>query len=340
MEPAHDGTGVNESLRELIDRMIGWHDAGRRGVMCAVVGARGSTPQNAGAVMLVDETATTHGTIGGGCVEAEVRRAAHRLLAEHRLGVMTFKLDHDYGWDDGLICGGTIHVAVAAIPDRATLQRVREAINRRESTVLPIETANESGEAARYQLRLPPRDRLYIAGAGHVGQALARLAGPLDFDVHLFDDREDLLEQFAPASVTCVAGDMVEQLAAHPIDAGTFCVIVTRGHRHDEQALHAVLGRGAGYVGMIGSRRKVKLIFDDLRAVGVANETLQQVHAPIGVPIEAVTVEEIALSIAAQLVQVRRAERRAVIEGPMSEPAEHDADCAGAVSSAALRTAE
>lgn len=310
---------MNVPLTELLDRMIAWRQAGRRAVMCAVVKARGSTPQNAGALMLVDETATTYGTIGGGCVEAEVRRAAHAMLADHRTGVMTFKLDHDYGWDDGLICGGTIHVAVAPLPDETTMREVRDSIPARRATHLPIDVDGDEGPQ-RYRLHIPPRDRLYIAGAGHVGQALARLAGPLEFDVHLFDDRADLLERFAPNNAKQVPGDIAEQLCEIPIDEGTYCVVVTRGHKHDEQALRAVVNRGARYVGMIGSRRKVKLIVDDLRELGVPAEALEAVHAPIGLPIEAVTVEEIALSIAAQLVQVRRAAVPNFVDGPQALP--------------------
>ena len=94
-------------------------------------------------------------------------------------------------------------------------------------------------------------------------------------------------------------------------------MVVTRGHNNDEQALQAVLGSPARYVGMIGSRRKIKVVFDDLRHGGATDAQLAKVHAPIGVDISAVTTEEIALSIAAQLVSMRRAERRKIVEGPI-----------------------
>src|SRR5687768_11706025 len=121
------------------------------------------------------------------------------------------------------------------------------------------------------------------------------------------------MEKLLPAGVTKVDGDIAERLVQAPIDADTFCVVVTRGHKHDEQALASVVGRGARYVGMIGSRRKVKLIFDDLRAQGVAESHLADVKAPIGLPIGAISVEEIGISIAAQLVQVRREQRAEII---------------------------
>ncbi len=296
---------MNEPLPDLLRRARTLQRAGRQAVACLVINARGSTPQTAGALMLVDDAMGAFGTIGGGCVEAEVRRRAFELLSRRGSAILRFKLDHDYGWDDGLICGGTIELAVAPLPAPEVLDRVIADLDARVPTSLTLRARAESGPA-EFTLALPPRERLYIAGAGHVGQALARLALGLDFDVTMFDDRADLLAALAPAGVRTVSGDIAPALAAAPVDGETYCVIVTRGHRHDEQALASVVGRNARYVGMIGSRRKVKLIFDDLRAAGVAPESLASVHAPIGVAIGSVTVEEIALSIAAELVQVRR----------------------------------
>lgn len=297
---------MNESLINLLKRAADLKRQGRRVAGCLLVKARGSTPQAAGALMLVDENADTHGTVGGGCVEAEVRRQAHAMLAEGRSGLLRFKLDHDYGWDDGLICGGTIEMAVGDLPDADSIDRIVAAIDARWATELPLEIRSDDGDARTFTLDIPPRERLLIAGAGHVGQALARMALRLDFEVALFDDRADLLRRFAPEGCLAVEGDIAAQMRHWPIDDRTYAVIVTRGHRHDEQALHAAVGRGAAYVGMIGSRRKVKLIFDDLEALGVPREELDRVHAPIGLDIGSITVEEIAVSIAAQLVQAKR----------------------------------
>jgi xanthine dehydrogenase accessory factor len=158
---------------------------------------------------------------------------------------------------------------------------------------------------------------LIIAGAGHVGAQLARLAVGLDFEVVVIDDRGDLCgPDRLPEPITAAVGDIERTLRAQPIDANTFVVIVTRGHNHDEQALRAVIDSPARYIGMIGSRRKVKLIFDDLAALGVDREKLARVRAPIGMAIGAVTVPEIATSIAAQLIEVRRTEKPTRVEGP------------------------
>ncbi len=154
---------------------------------------------------------------------------------------------------------------------------------------------------------------MLIAGAGHIGQALCRLAFDLDFDVAVLDDRDDLLERFIPDPARRVVGPIDETIVAEPIDDGTYIVIVTRGHRHDEQVLKAVAGQPARYIGMIGSRRKVKLTFDELRLTGVPEEALQRVRAPIGLDIGSVTVNELALAIAAQLVEARRAGYRSPV---------------------------
>lgn len=308
---------MNEPLEQILRRAARLQRDGRRAVACLLVKARGSTPQSAGAIMLVDDAANTFGTIGGGCVEAEVRRRAHALMAEGRSGVLSFKLDHDFGWDDGLICGGTIHLAVAPLPEAGTLEEIADAIERRQAAVLEFVVDDESEGRQRFVLEMPPRDRLYIAGAGHVGQALARQALALEFEVTMFDDRADLLERFAPDEARKVPGDIAGEMKVADIDDRTYCVIVTRGHRHDEQALAAVVGRGARYVGMIGSRRKVKLILDDLREMGHEDDILEAVCAPIGIDLGSITVEEIATSISAQLVQVRRSGFESPVKGPL-----------------------
>lgn len=296
---------MNESIDKLLRRAASLKREGRDVVACLLIKSRGSTPASAGALMIVDQSAQTYGTIGGGCVEAEVRRAAVAMMQSRQFGVLQLKLDHDYGWDDGLICGGTIHVAIGELPAPEILDAIVSEVERRQATKLTIQSAGEDGPA-EFTLDLSAKPRLIIAGAGHVGQALAKLAIDLEFEVTVVDDRADLLEQYFSPPVQTMAGSISDTLRGVPIDDQTYCVIVTRGHRHDEQALEAVLNRGAAYVGMIGSRRKVKLIFDDLAERGMPAAELQKVHAPIGLGIGAVTVPEIALSIAAQLVEVRR----------------------------------
>jgi xanthine dehydrogenase accessory factor len=300
----------------------------RRVAICTIVAAQGSTPQSPGATMLLHADMSTEGTLGGGCVEAEVRKRAFELLERGQSDVLGFKLDHDYGWDDGLICGGSMKVAVVAL-ERAEqsepFAKAAAALERGEPASVPLildrtADAGPDREAVRetYRLHIEPPARLIIAGAGHVGAELARLAVGLDFEVRVIDDRADLLgRDRLPPPITPVVGDIEQALRGEVIDAGTYVVIVTRGHNHDEQALNAVIRSPAIYLGMIGSRRKIKLIFDDLAELGVERSLLDRVHAPIGLPIGSVTVPEIAVSIAAQLIQVRRRNRPTWVEGPI-----------------------
>jgi xanthine dehydrogenase accessory factor len=304
---------------ELFASLISAVHAGRRCAFCTVVGSRGSTPQTGGASMLLHPDGRTEGTLGGGCIEAEVRRRAMEMLAAGQSGLLTFDLDHDYGWDDGLICGGQMDITVLAIlhPQQlAPFADAAEHIQTQRRAELAIRVPHE-GRTIQYLLRIEPTPTLLIAGAGHVGAALARLAVGLDFRTLVLDDRADLLTaERLPPPIEPLTGDIAERLRSWPINANTYVVIVTRGHRHDEQALKAVIDSPARYVGMIGSRRKIGLIFADLAELGVAREQIERVHAPIGLNIGALTVPELAVSIAGELIHVRRAERLKQIEGP------------------------
>jgi len=292
-------------LREIVVRC----EAGERAALCVVVGSRGSTPQEAGAKMLVLADGRTLGTLGGGCVEAEVRRRALELLPAGASKRLTFRLDHDYGWDDGLICGGTMDILVHLLDGSASAAPFARALEdlaagRTAAIDLP---EPDNAAASAYVDRIEPPARLVIAGAGHVGQALAEIAATLGFEVTIIDDRADYAsaERF-PRAAQRVIGEIEAELRRYPIDPRTYVVIVTRGHRHDGKALSAVLDSPARYVGLIGSKRKVMTIFQDLLAQGASLDALCRVRAPVGLEIGAVTVPEIALSIAAELVAVRR----------------------------------
>lgn len=185
---------------------------------------------------------------------------------------------------------------------------VRSALAQQE----PVRLVNrdEAGETARevlvQPLVLPPM--LLIAGGGHVGQALAAQADLVGFAVTVIDDRREFTDpSLYPAEATTLCGDIAGELADFPFDEDVYVAIATRGHQHDRSALAACLGRDCAYVGMIGSTRKVKMIRRDLLESGEANEQeLDRVYAPIGLDIGAETVPEIAASIVAQLIAVRR----------------------------------
>jgi xanthine dehydrogenase accessory factor len=297
-------------VRELFDEILRRAERGEAVAVCTLVRTRGSTPQKRGAVMVVLGDGTALGTIGGGCVEADVKTRALRLLGEGVDRLLSFKLDHDPGWDDGLICGGAIDVAVQVIDsaERATgLRAAREVLVGGQVATLGIEVADESGQQHRFEQAVEPAPMLLIAGAGHVGAALAAIGAQIDFRVTVIDDRADMATpQRLGAGATCIVGPIDQEMARYPIDERTYVVVVTRGHRHDAGALEAVIRSPAAYVGLIGSKRKVIQLFGDLRQQGVPREMLQRVHAPIGLDIGAITPAEIAVSIAAELIAVRR----------------------------------
>jgi xanthine dehydrogenase accessory factor len=294
-------------------------EAGRPCALCVVLSTRGSTPQTPGATLLLHADGRTEGTIGGGCVEVQVCRRALAMLADGQSGTVTFDLDADSDSDDELICGGTMEIAVVPVREPAGLAPFREAVRQmalQHVAEIPIRL-RQASKQVEYRLHIEATPTLLIAGAGHVGAELARRAVGLDYRVVVFDDRASLLSaDRLPPPIETAGGDIAATLGDWSIDTNTYVVVVTRGHRHDEQALHAVLDSPAKYIGMIGSRKKIRRTFDNLAERGADRGKLQQVHAPIGLSIGAITVPEIAVSIAAELTQVRRAHRVKAVEGP------------------------
>jgi xanthine dehydrogenase accessory factor len=284
-------------------------DRGEVVALCAVVRTQGSTPQDAGALMLVLRDGKTLGTLGGGCVEAEVRLRAQQLMAEPQTRLLQFRLDQDYGWDDGLVCGGVMEIAVqiiASAADAAFSRKILDDVAAARTATLAITARDEKNQTQRFEIQIPPTPRLIIAGAGHVGASLATLAAAIDFRVTVIDDRADYATTSRFPGATCIIGDIDRELGNCAIDSNTYVVIVTRGHKHDAQALTAVISSPATYLGLIGSKRKIWQILEELHQQGATAEQLTRVHAPIGLEIAAVTPAEIAVSIAAELIAIRR----------------------------------
>lgn len=345
-------------------------------VLATVVRTRGSTPQKTGAKALFLPDGRILGTIGGGCLEAETQRRAMESLRDGQPRLFELNLNDDFGWDDGLICGGTAEVFLNPNMEdaREVYRRIIAAEESREpcalATVLQSPDSEIVGthhlvvaggtnssrdlppelrlsverlgtlcmekrepllaDAAKQNLPemcLPeslslayvepilPNPVLFIAGAGHVGAALCKLGAQLGFDVVVADDRATFAnsERLLGASKILVDSPP-EAVRAFTITPETYIVIVTRGHRHDATTLRECVNSEAAYLGMIGSRRKIRMIFDELIAEGLSTEDrLKTVHSPIGLDIGAETVEEIAVSIAAELIQVRKTRDKAGI---------------------------
>lgn len=341
---------MEKLLQDLDDAL----QAGQSVAYTSLVETRGSTPQKAGATMLVFPDGSQTGTLGGGCVEAEVKRRALRLLDAGEPEILTFQLDSDYGWDDGLICGGRMKMLVDPLRPGSdvsyfdTYRRLcHHGLGCTEAVVFDPEKAGggretdrvlfdergqivaHRGSGAAASILVPhlrslterprpyvvdgvsyltqlQRCRLLIVGAGHVGQKVAELAADVDFDVWVVDDREQYcnVDRF-PRAKRLIVAPWDTALSGLEIDHNTMCIIVTRGHNHDEEALYHLADKPARYIGMIGSRRKIKLIYEDLLTEGVTRESLRRVHAPLGFEIGSQTVPEIAVSIVAELLAHR-----------------------------------
>ena len=240
----------------------------RRGAVATIVNVRGSIPSFKTAKMLVRDDGSIVGTIGGGCVEAEVWQAAREVMESEKPRTLTFDLNQDPKYDTGLVCGGTLEVFIEPI--------------------------------------LPPA-LLYIFGAGHVALSLCQIAASSGFEVIVSDDRSSYAtkDRF-PAAREVYAMEFDEAMQKLDPDESSYIVIVTRGHRDDMRVLRWAVATRARYVGMIGSKRKVIKIFKALEEEGVPAQLFDRVYAPIGLDIGAVTPEEIAVAITAELIALRR----------------------------------
>ena len=240
---------------------------GEEVALVTITSSTGSTPQRVGAKMLVYADGRTVGTIGGGCYENDAFWKAREAIKARRAMNVKYDLTDDFAEESGLICGGQMEVFIEHVE---------------------------------------PAPDLYVFGAGHVGYFLARMAHEVGFHVHVIDDREKFAnaERFAEG-VRVVVDDIPAWLAANSLPPTAYAVIVTRGHRHDLDALRELAPRGLRYLGLIGSRAKVKRVFDALLEEGIDREALRPVHAPIGLDIGAITPQEIAISILAELIAVK-----------------------------------
>lgn len=340
----------------------------------------GSTPQKAGARAIFLPGGEILGTLGGGCMEAEARRRGLQMVRGGQPELLELHLDDDFGWDDGLICGGTAHIFLQPrSADQADVfhaaAELKEARQRgvfvlvtagpaealgcsvlvREggSTVgaLPGGLLPEVEDAAAVLLEegredpkrvvlkergvtlylepLLPKPVCFIAGAGHIGAALCHYAARCGFEVAVVDDRPSLCNaERMPDATHILVGDIVETVRAWPKRRDTYWIVVTRGHKHDAVVLRELVKVPSVYLGMIGSKRKILTIYDEFLEQGLATpEELARIHAPLGLDIGAVTVDEIALCIAAELVLVRR---KGVEHGPQPGGKTRSyRDCAG-----------
>ncbi len=240
---------------------------GESAALVTIIRTQGSTPQRVGAKMVVYADGRTVGTIGGGCYENDAFWKARRALETRKPLVARYELADDLAEESGLICGGQMEVYID-----------------------PLEASPQ----------------LYLVGAGHVAQHLGQIAPAAGFRLHVIDDREKFSnpERF-PDAVECVVDDIPTWLENADLPESAYVVILTRGHRHDLDALRALATRRLRYLGLIGSRAKVARLHEALREEGTAVAHPERLHAPVGLDIGAVTPHEIAVSILAELIAVK-----------------------------------
>ena len=248
---------------------------GRTSAIATIVECRGSSPQKQGAKMLVRDDGSILGTLGGGCLEADVVQAARMAMKDGSPLTLPFELTEKEG---GLVCGGTVLVYIEPV-------------------------------------MLEPH--LVILGAGHVGKTLTKLARFTGFRVTVVDDREEFANrENIPDATDLLVNEFARAFEQVPVERSTYIVVATRGHNHDLDAVKAALRTEACYIGLLGSKRKKALLHKSLQEAGFSQEDISRVVIPVGLAIGSVTPEEIAVSIMAQIIQLRRANGQPRIGAP------------------------
>ncbi|MSR81544.1 MAG: XdhC/CoxI family protein [Candidatus Latescibacteria bacterium] len=346
-------------MDEVLEAVVALQTSGQRGALSSLVWSSGSIPMSDRAKMLVAEDGQVLGTIGGGCLEAEILSLASQVIRTQESQVSCFTLTEEQAGEGGLNCGGSLRILTEPVgsPDlypeivRARQERRACALvsalgapggeipkllvvtgrswlgtlgaadldqwavaqaesligQGRNGTAVMEATPRSAGQVELFIEPFLPPPMLYIFGGGHVGGQVCRLAAQVGFRVVMVDDRP----QFAnarrhPEAAQWVVGDMGQVFAELPIDEQSYVIAATRGHQHDEVVIEKAIRTPARYIGMLGSERKKLLLWRRLEERGGARQRLDQIYAPVGLNIGADTPEEIAVSVVAELIRVRR----------------------------------
>jgi len=253
---------------DVFEELVRLRRLGQKSALATIVDVNGSIPSFQSAKLLVREDGSMVGTIGGGCVEAEVWNAAREVMETEESRHLSFNLGQDAAYDNGLICGGQLSVFI--------------------EPVLPIPSA-------------------YIFGAGHVSKSLSKVAALAGFGTVVIDNREAFAnrERF-PDVDEVIAAEYEELFSRLDVNESSYLIIVTRGHRDDMRVLRWAVSTPARYIGMIGSKRKAINVYKELEKEGIPRERFERIHSPMGLELGAVTPEEIAVSVVAEMIGVRR----------------------------------
>jgi xanthine dehydrogenase accessory factor len=253
---------------DIFDELVRLRRMGQKCALCTIVQVNGSIPSYESAKMLVREDGSMAGTIGGGCVEAEVWTAAREVIESEKPRHLNFTLGQEASYDTGLICGGQLNVFIEPVI---------------------------------------PQPHAFIFGAGHISKSLSKIATIAGFATTIVDDRETFANRERFPEAAGIYADEYEQVFPQLIvNSSSYIVIVTRGHRDDMRVLRWAVSTPARYVSMIGSKRKVIGVVKELETEGIPREAFDRVFAPMGFEIGAITPEEIAVSVVAEMIAARR----------------------------------
>ena len=354
-------------MGDIYSEVLGAIKKGERAALATIIARTGYAPRAVGAKYLIRGDGSSSGTIGGGCVEAEVWQKAQDVMERGQAQVLQFKLTAEQLAEGGLICGGNIDILVEPLSetfseifkevkrikqrggeavlatlvsvdgdypkgggtkalfkssgekagflpdvegiDQWVLKESASLIKEKKTRLLVFQPEGEGSFLKKAEILLEPilsEPTVYLFGAGHVSQQIAPLAKKVLFKVVVIDDREVFAnrERF-PDSDEILVSEFEGCFNHLPIDDSSYIIIVTRGHLYDGAVLEQAVKTNARYIGMIGSRKKIHILYQQLMKKGVSREALNRVYAPIGLEIHSETPEEIAVSIVAQLIQVR-----------------------------------
>src|SRR5438477_3337762 len=253
---------------DIFDEIQRLRQEGRKAALATIVQIRGSIPSFQSAKMLIREDGSTMGSVGGGCVEAEVWTAAQDVLRDEKSRVMSFDLTDESMAESGLICGGKVEILVEPIL---------------------------------------PTPKIVLFGAGHIATQVSKIATIAGFRTTIVDNRPVYANAERFPEAESIYSESFEQAFNEIVPTeNTYLIIVTRGHQEDQNVLRWAVQTNARYIGMIGSKRKIRSIADHLIQEGIDRERIERVHMPIGLDIGAVTPEEIAVAIIAEAIQIRR----------------------------------
>ncbi len=253
---------------DIFDEIVRLRKLGQKCAVATIVQVNGSIPSYESAKMVVREDGSMAGTIGGGCVEAEVWNAAREVIASERPKQMKFSLGQDAAYDNGLICGGQLEIFIEPVV---------------------------------------PNPKAFIFGAGHISKSLSKVANLAGFASIIVDNRETYANKDRfPEAEEVLAEEYSDVFPKLDIRDTSYVIIVTRGHRDDMLVLQWAVNTPARYIAMIGSRRKVLSVIKELEREGLPHGAFERIHAPMGFEIGAITPEEIAVSVVAEMIAVRR----------------------------------